>query len=155
MKNAKIYFLIKEITSSLFIAWRIVWRTGLFFIVWGAMLALYLVPFGSKLSHWAQKSPIEALLFTNIVIAITILAATWLMTRFIDHRPLLSIGLKLDHIFRDLITGLALGVAWLGISIGAAWAFGLEGGLIATITTSIIIIIMYFIFIRKIKSRIY
>jgi len=64
------------------------------------------------------------MLASDIVSTITILAATWIMTRFIDHRPLISIGLSLKHFFRDLFAGLAVGIAWIVVSVGFAWIFG-------------------------------
>ncbi len=113
-----------RIISGLYTTWRIVWRLGLFFIAWGMMLAMFLVPFSSRLAKWQQTSPIETRLYYDITSAVTILAATWLMTRFIDHRPLLTIGLAFDHISRDIFAGLALGITWLVVSVGAAWALG-------------------------------
>jgi membrane protease YdiL (CAAX protease family) len=46
------------------------------------------------------------------------------MLRFIDHRPLKSIGFSFSHFFRDLSAGLVIGVAWIGVSIGFALLFG-------------------------------
>jgi uncharacterized protein len=114
----------KKIISSLYTVWRIFWRSGLFFIVWGLLLALFFVPFGPGLAALQKISPIRAQLYAGIVSTITILIATWLATRFIDRRPFLSIGFAFDHIFKDSLIGLAIGTAWLGVSIGTAWILG-------------------------------
>ncbi len=113
-----------KILSGLYTTWRIVWRSGLFIIGWAVLLALFFVPFGPRLAVWEKISPVQARLYSDITSATTILAATWLMTRFIDRRPFLTIGFAIDHIFRDVLAGLMLGAAWLGISLGAAWALG-------------------------------
>jgi membrane protease YdiL (CAAX protease family) len=88
------------------------------------MMAVFFVPFGTKFAIWEKTYPIETRLYMDIASALTILTATWSMTRFIDHRPLKTIGLAFDHIFRDFLMGLAVGGAWLGASIVIVWAFG-------------------------------
>jgi hypothetical protein len=113
-----------SIISGLYSIWRILWRSGLFILIWGFLLAPCFVLFGSGLVRWMQTSPIEARLYTDIACAVTILAATWFMTRFIDHRPFLTIGLAFGHIKRDFLGGLAVGSIWLGVSVGTAWGLG-------------------------------
>jgi membrane protease YdiL (CAAX protease family) len=116
--------LISNIISGFYSIWRILWRSGLFLFTWALILAPFFVLFGSRLAKWEQTSPIEARLYADIASAVTILAATWLMTRFIDHRPFLTIGFEFDHIIRDFLVGLAVGSIWLGVSVGIAWLFG-------------------------------
>ncbi|MGD1007901.1 MAG: type II CAAX endopeptidase family protein [Ignavibacteriaceae bacterium] len=112
------------IISSLQSTWKILWRTILFFLTWGLLLAIFFVPFGSELTKWYQAYPIEARLYGDITSAITIMAATWVMTRFIDRRPFLTIGLAFNYVFRDFLIGAAIGCTWLGASVGIIWAFG-------------------------------
>ena len=104
--------------------WTILWKSGLFFIVWGLFLVLFLVPLSSTLAEWEHTAPLQARLYTDIVGAVTILAATWLSTRFIDRRSLLTVGFAPDHIRRGLLVGLAVGAGWLATSVGIAWAAG-------------------------------
>lgn len=66
----------------------------------------------------------EARLYSDIACAVTILVATWFITRFIDHRPFLTIGFASGHILKDSLVGLAVGSIWLGASIGTAWLLG-------------------------------
>ena len=113
-----------SIISGLYSIWRILWRSGLFILIWGFLLAPCFMPFVSGLAQWEKTSPIEARLYADIACAITILAATWFMTRFIDHRPFLTIGLAFDHIMRDSLFGVAVGSIWLGVSVGAARLLG-------------------------------
>jgi len=113
-----------KLNSSLRITWKIFWRILLFFLVWGVILSLFIVPFGSKISKWQKTNPFQVQLYSDIIAALTILAATWIMLRFIDHRPLKSIGFSFSHFFRDLSAGLVIGVAWIGVSIGFALLFG-------------------------------
>ena len=112
------------IIPGLISIWKILWRVGLFFITWGLFLSLFFVPFGPKLMKWQQTSPIEAKLCIELASILTILLATWLMTKFVDHRPFLSIGLNIDNIYWDAFNGFTIGIAWLGISIGILWSFG-------------------------------
>jgi hypothetical protein len=86
------------IISVLLSIWRILWRSGLFFLIWGLLLVSFLVPFTSALVKWKQTSPLEARLYGDSISVLTILIATWLMIRFLDHRPFLTIGLSSDHI---------------------------------------------------------
>lgn len=113
-----------SIVSGLNSIWRILWRSGLFLVIWAFILAPCIVPFGSGLARWQQTSPTTARLYADIVTAVTILAATWFMTRFIDHRPFLTIGLAFDHVGRDFVVGLVVGSVWLGVSVGTAWGAG-------------------------------
>jgi membrane protease YdiL (CAAX protease family) len=112
------------IISVLLKVWKILWRVGLFFLVWGLLLVPCLIPFTSALVKWKQTSPLEARLYGDIVILLTILLATWLMTRFLDHRPFQTIGLSLNHILQYLLVGFAIGTTWLGVSLCIAWGLG-------------------------------
>ncbi len=103
---------------------KILWKSGLFLVAWGLLIAPFFVPFGDGLARWQQTAPLEARFYADSASAITILVATWLMTRFVDHRRLLTIGLRSGHILRDSVAGLLLGGLWLGVSVGAAWSLG-------------------------------
>jgi membrane protease YdiL (CAAX protease family) len=113
-----------NISLGLLAAWRILWRSGLFLIIWGFLIGPFIIPFSSELAKWEHTSPMEAQSYFDIVCVTTILAATWFMTGFIDHRPFLTIGLAFDHIVRDFLVGLAIGSIWLGVSVGTAWLLG-------------------------------
>jgi uncharacterized protein len=112
------------IISGLSTVWKILWRVGLFFLIWGLLLVPFLVPFTSALIKWKQTSPLEARLYGDIVSLATILLTTWLMTRFLDHRPFHTIGLSLEHILHYLLVGFVIGTTWLGVSVCIAWGLG-------------------------------
>ena len=112
------------IICSLQSTWKILWRMILFYLTWAIFLAVFFVPFGLGFTKWYHASPIEARLYSDIITVVTILAATWVMTRFIDHRPFLTIGLAFNRVFRDFLIGAAIGCTWLGASVGIIWAFG-------------------------------
>jgi hypothetical protein len=63
-------------------------------------------------------------LYADTAGAVAMLTATWVMTRFVDRRRFQTIGFAPDNTQRDLAAGLALGVGWIAVSVGGAWAAG-------------------------------
>jgi hypothetical protein len=55
-----------DIISGLLTFWKILWRVGLFFLVWGLLLVPFLVPFTSALFKWKQTSSLEARLYGDV-----------------------------------------------------------------------------------------
>lgn len=106
------------------IALAILWRTLLFFLAFALMGALLIVPLAPLLSQWEADSRIAAQLYPDIAGAVAMLAATWLMLRFIDRRPFRTIGLEPKHAIRDIAVGMATGASWLALSLGIAWVAG-------------------------------
>ncbi len=104
--------------------WAIVWRIALFFLAFALLGALFIVPFDSTLSAWRETVPLRAQLYGDIAVAVAMLAATWIMTRFVDRRPFVTIGFAPGHALRDLALGLTLGTGWLALSVGGAWLAG-------------------------------
>ncbi len=102
----------------------LLWKSGLFFLVWALLLALFLVPMGPAMAAWEKTFPLRARLFADTAGLVTMLAATWFMTRFVDRRPFRTVGFTGRHLLRDLATGLAAGSAWLSASVGIAWGAG-------------------------------
>ena len=100
--------------------WKILWRSLLFFLVWGVLLVPIVVPINSELTKWKQTSPMGNRLYNDGFTLLTILLATWLMTRFLDRRPFNTVGLAFDHIIKYFLTGLSVGIIWLAGSIGIA-----------------------------------
>jgi membrane protease YdiL (CAAX protease family) len=96
----------------------------LFFLIWALLLAPFFLLPGLDFTKWLKTSPVQARLYADITSAVTILAVTWLMIRFIDRRPFSTIGFAFDHIYRDFLIGIAVGSAWLWVSVGIVWAFG-------------------------------
>jgi membrane protease YdiL (CAAX protease family) len=68
--------------------------------------------------------PIRVQIYGDATLAVAMLASTWIMTRFVDRRPFLTIGFAPSQAPRDLTVGLAVGAVWLALSVGAAWLAG-------------------------------
>jgi len=125
---------------------QILWRVTVFVLAFALIGALFIVPLASALSEWADTFPRRAQLYADIVGAVAILAATWVMTRFVDRRPFRTIGLAPKNAPRDLAAGLTVGVVWLAMSVGGLWAAGwaspedpvaLSGSLLLVSATSV------------------
>lgn len=106
------------------LALQILWRVALFFLAFALVGAVLIVPLGTLFSDWSSEHATSAQLYADIVGACAILLATWIMTRFVDRRPLYTIGLSRHHALRDLAVGLGVGAVWLAASVGSAWAAG-------------------------------
>lgn len=105
-------------------SFAVVWRVSLFVLIFGLLCALFLVPTASFMSANRPLHPAQVQLYYDFSGALAMLAASWVMLRFVDHRPFLSIGLAREHAIRDSAVGLALGAAWLGLSLAAVWLLG-------------------------------
>lgn len=102
----------------------ILWRTITFFVLFGLLSALIIVPVASKLEEWEASTSVAGHLYPDFAGLLAILAATWIMTRFVDHRPFRTVGFSRGAITRDIGLGLLLGALWLTLSVGIAWASG-------------------------------
>ncbi|MDX1499499.1 MAG: type II CAAX endopeptidase family protein [Woeseiaceae bacterium] len=101
-------------------------KLALFILVFAAMSSITLLPQFLLFDDWADGSPRLAQLAADLGGAVAILAATWIMLRFVDRRPFVSIGFKPGNARRDVAFGVLIGCAWLAVSIGfallAGWA---------------------------------
>jgi uncharacterized protein len=104
--------------------WKILWRTILFFLAWGVLLVPFIVPLNSTLARWKKTSPIGIRIYNDGFSLLTILLASWILTRFLDRRPFGTIGLSFDNIVKYFLSGTGIGILWLGGSLGIAWIFG-------------------------------
>src|SRR5208337_4075729 len=103
--------------------WAILWRSGLFIVVWCILLAPTIVPFAARLKS-GQRVHSPQMLYFEAASALTILAAAWLMVRLVDRRPFVSLGFGLGHLSRDLLLGASIGAGWLFLSIAILWSAG-------------------------------
>jgi membrane protease YdiL (CAAX protease family) len=120
----KLNSLKSKIVPGLKTTWNIVWRIIVFYLVWGFLLSVFFVPFGSGYTQLLNTYPLQAKLLGDILSAVTILSATWGMTRFIDHRSFQTIGFNFKSIIKDLLFGSLIGIIWLGVSLGILTLFG-------------------------------
>lgn len=114
------------VTAVLRVIWAIIWRTVLFFLAFALISAAFIVPVAGRIPEWNQTSPVATQLYADGAGFIAMVASTWLMTRFVDRRPFLSIGLAPGKALREMVIGIAIGAGWLSLSIVstlvAGWA---------------------------------
>jgi membrane protease YdiL (CAAX protease family) len=79
---------------------------------------------GTTLKEWENTSPIWARLYFDSAGLLAMLVATWIMLRYIDHRPFKSIGFIINGILSDMLLGIGIGIAWLGVSVLIPWLAG-------------------------------
>jgi uncharacterized protein len=104
--------------------WTMVWKTALFFLLWGILLAPFVVPFNTTFASIQQTHPLELRLFYEVSGAITILAVAWFMAHFIDRRSFRTLGFTTERWIRDLLLGFSIGACWLAISVTIVWLAG-------------------------------
>ena len=93
-------------------------------MLWGFLAApLFLLGTG-PFKPWLQAHAFCARLFPDTVVFITLLAATGLMLRFIDHRPFRVLGFATALFGRHFALGFATGTLWLIGSLAVAWGAG-------------------------------
>jgi len=101
-------------------------RLGLFVLIFAVLSGVAIVPLATLLSAWAESRPVQSQLYADVAAAVAITLTTWILVKLVDKRPFLTAGLHPKHVLRDLSSGLAIGVAWLCISVGilaaAGWA---------------------------------
>ncbi|MBT8107949.1 MAG: CPBP family intramembrane metalloprotease [Gammaproteobacteria bacterium] len=99
-------------------------RLGLFVLAFAGIIAVTVTPLATIFSGWARAYPAYGKLYADAASVIAIILATWVMTRFVDKRPFLTIGLAPKRAWRDLSSGLVIGTAWLGVSVAILLAAG-------------------------------
>lgn len=104
--------------------WSVIWRSVIFFLLWGIFCAVFIVPFNSSLKAIELTQPIVSKLFYDSIGALTVCLAAWLMVRFIDKRSFTSLGFIRRNAFREMGLGIILGILWLAVSLGIVWAAG-------------------------------
>jgi uncharacterized protein len=60
----------------------------------------------------------------EIVSVVSILIVAWVMLRFIDRRPFVSLGFARRHSFRDSLVGLAIGLGMMSTCVAALYFCG-------------------------------
>jgi membrane protease YdiL (CAAX protease family) len=93
--------------------WSAVWRICALLLIWGALLAPFLIPF-SRPSRLNIELATATTLFTSV----------WIMRSLVERQPLVSLGFSSRHFLRDSAVGLSLGIAMMTICIAFVLAFG-------------------------------
>lgn len=107
---------------TLKLAWAATWRIVILLVTWAALTSGLVLPVLSKYSvRGAPLSPVLRV-YVESVSLLTLLLATWLMLRFIDHRPFRSLGFALRYALRDTVGGLTIGVGMMVACIAVLYA---------------------------------
>lgn len=105
-------------------AWSVFWHALVFFLAWAVLAAPFFVLARGLIERWNETKPVLMRLSGDSWAVVSLLLATWLMARFIDRLPLRFTGVTLAGLPRGLAGGIAIGVAWLALPLGFAWAAG-------------------------------
>ncbi|HLP15161.1 MAG TPA: type II CAAX endopeptidase family protein [Bacteroidota bacterium] len=109
------------------------WRIALFILVfalisWGLVAALFQI--------FSRDIGIRVPLAIPIVTAVGVLAAHWVMTRFVDRRPLASVGLGFhNRTLLELAQGIVLGTAMMSVIFVVLTTAGMAEFQFKTLTT--------------------
>jgi membrane protease YdiL (CAAX protease family) len=103
------------------VAWAGIWRVLVFFLAWGVLAAPFFVITRGQIENWSETNPMLMRLSGDSWAVLSLLAATWLMTRFVDRQPLRFAGVTTAGLPRHLAVGLAIGAIWLALPLGFAW----------------------------------
>ena len=104
--------------------WIILWKSGIFFILWAVLYAPFVVLLAPRIENITLSSPLLLLLYFDSTGAITILIAAWIMARFIERRSFSTLGFAPDHLAGDILLGVWIGFLWLASSLSVLWFFG-------------------------------
>src|ERR1700682_5105369 len=91
----------------------VTWRIMVFFVMWAALTALFIVPAIKKYTPRGEVTPLPLRLYIEIASMVTILFSAWVAVRFIDRRPFVSLGFARHNLVRDCLIGLAIGLGMM------------------------------------------
>jgi uncharacterized protein len=104
--------------------WTVTWRIIVFFVMWAGLASLFIVPAIKKYTPRGGVAPLPVRLYIEIVCMVTILFTAWVMVRFIDRRPLVSLGFARRNFVRDSLIGLAIGLGMMTSCVALLYVFG-------------------------------
>jgi membrane protease YdiL (CAAX protease family) len=124
LKTTPLRPLVRTKVDTLWKVWSALWRVALFFVGWGALAGLFIVPVVIKhVPHGDALSP-PLRLYVEAVGLFAVLIAAWLMVRLADRRPFISLGFGSENAAPDFATGLVLGVGMMGACVALLFLFG-------------------------------
>ena len=98
--------------------WTVMWKSFAFIIAWAIPLALFIVPFQAQLKKAQETNPPAAQLYFELASVLAIVITAFLFVTFVDKRTFVSLGFDSKHSFYDFALGIAIGLLWLGASLG-------------------------------------
>jgi membrane protease YdiL (CAAX protease family) len=106
--------------------WSVIWRILVFLVGWAILCAPFTIPVLIKYAPNGGALPLGLRLYIESVTVVSILVVAWLMLRFFDRRPFVSLGFARHHAVRDslfgLIIGLGMMIACFAVLYFCGWA---------------------------------
>ncbi len=104
--------------------WTAFWRITLFLILWALFYAPALLLIDLEPPDGRAAISREVRLYLELIGALAVIAAAWLLTRIVDHRAFVSLGFASRGAVRDLLIGLVFGSAMISLSVATLWSAG-------------------------------
>ncbi len=104
--------------------WAVLWKVTVFTLLWGLMTTPFLIPFDAKLQELNKSHPLQTRVYYDLISIVVLVAASWIMMRFVEHRPLIEIGLRAPRSISDFLIGIIGGAIWLAVPLLTLWMFG-------------------------------
>jgi len=99
-----------------------IWKSLLFLVLFAVIIAVLVIPYMKGID---KQLPISiARLAQDFISVVSVLFATWIMTKYIDKRELTSIGFKNKNVAKDIFFGIILALFWVLISFLGQNIFG-------------------------------
>lgn len=99
-----------------------IWKSLLFLVVFAMTIAVLVIPYMKGID---KQLPISiSRLAQDFISIVSVLIASWIMTKYIDKRKLISIGFKNKNIPKDIVFGITLALFWVAISFLGQYIFG-------------------------------
>jgi uncharacterized protein len=95
-----------------------------FLALHAVLLLVATVPLVPTIERLSVLNRPQSIVVTALAGNAALLAASWLLLRFIDRRPLVSLGFNLRTAPRHFLGGTVLALGWLGLTLALVWAFG-------------------------------
>ena len=92
--------------------WSVIWRVLVFLVGWAILCVPFTIP---VLIKYAPNGalPLGLRLYIESVTLVAILISAWLMLRFFDRRPFVTLGFARHHAVRDSLFGLIIGLGMM------------------------------------------
>ena len=104
--------------------WTIFWKSAVFVCLWGMLYTPFIIAFKDHIVRQANSFSPQTRLYVEATGVLAVLAAGWIMVRFIDRRPFRTLGFARGHVGHDILIGVGIGTVWLGLSLLALWIMG-------------------------------
>jgi membrane protease YdiL (CAAX protease family) len=97
--------------------WTVTWRIVVFLVLWTILCAPLIIPVVNRFAPQGGPTPAGLRLYIELVSVAAILLAAWLMVRFVDRRPFISLGFAPRLAVRDIAVGLIIGLGMMAACI--------------------------------------